>query len=110
MGSCGESAEKSEFEFTFSKKHLQSISSPAGAKNEMEWISISAVHGCSLLYFSMFDFWYEKKYQKLILETKLWLSSGVGVGFIIWYCTGGSVGGVGSAVGCIPGAGAKLVI
>ena len=38
------------------------------------------------------------------------LSSGVGVGFIVWYGTGGAVGGIGCAVGGVPGAFGKVVI
>lgn len=52
----------------------------------------------------------KKKYQKLIRETNIGSSSGVGVGFVIWYGTGFAVGVVGGTVGGVPGAGWKLII
>lgn len=48
-----------------------------------------------------------------LLVNEFWfsnLSSGVGVGFVVWYGTGGAIGCVRGAVGGIPGAGVKLVI
>lgn len=33
------------------------------------------------------------------------LSPCVCIGLVAWYCTSGTVGGVGGAVGCIPGSG-----
>lgn len=37
------------------------------------------------------------------------LFTGVGVCFVVWYRAGGAVGGVGSSVGGVPGAGWKIV-
>ena len=51
-----------------------------------------------------------KKYQKLIRETNIGSSSGVGVGFVVWYRAGVSVGRIGGAVGGVPGAGWKSII
>jgi len=47
-----------------------------------------------------------------LLVNEFWfsnLSSGVGVGFIVWYRAGVSVGCVGSTVGGVPGAGWEIV-